>query len=758
MGGRWILFLAALLVLPQNAAAWSQIGGSEDRAGTALLPPGPLDVLNGFRFTEGDEYLEMWRDVGLAETPLGLFGMVVTSQAVQGNCTMIRVSPREGLVERGVTVDVCDNDRSVVAYDPTRELILLCGLSAAEAPVLWAIEARTGLVRWTVRPTRDLGVIAMGGTDARDIWLCSGAAVDSATATAIVPFYSRTAGPPLRNRVVNVDLDTGKVRWSTHVPTSVFLPEDPAGAVEQYYYRPYTATVTDAGIALGGILGLQLTNSGYRLGERQVVDPVAQDAFQWAVAWLDKDGEVKGGKLAEDNAQSLADRAQSNSNVFAGSVWAAAQGDEAVTALGDSLLLINPSLNQLIRSVSLNVEEDVSNNDWWPATKWWGQSILVPLRQSVSMYDASNLEKRWTWSDGDWRIADTFIAAPGDAYVLAARNLTAGKEEARVVRLDLATGELRQEIPLPVRPRFQSGNIRQVEQSVEGTRWNARLQPLEDGTVLVWDDLGNAVLLGAASTDRVPDVTLPDAYPGLADAVTIKFTTSSQEPVRKYLVHWGEGPVEEITPERHEASHRYSNPGTKTLRVTALYEDNTTGTRERLVYPGEDAPTQSSALVRAFTGEGRDTTWGIIGILMAAASGAYALLRRRRLHQKLGKELAELRQIRAMSKADLSKALEALADFTVRLEHDVAKGRIEKGPHDVVVGKITSLRSDLHGMLVDHFAPRVTPRYKRLLETALADGIMNDAETKALLNGLKQEGGLSTKERGDLAKLIQNLA
>ena len=46
--------------------------------------------------------------------------------------------------------------------------------------------------------------------------------------------------------------------------------------------------------------------------------------------------------------------------------------------------------------------------------------------------------------------------------------------------IDLATGEFRQEIPLPVRPSFKSGNIAQVEQSpVERTRWNARLQPLE---------------------------------------------------------------------------------------------------------------------------------------------------------------------------------------------------------------------------------------------------------------------------------------
>lgn len=745
-------FVLAALLLTPGAAAWTQLGGSAYRDGTAILPPGPLDVLASYRFLGEDEALGTGFAASLIPTPHGILGVLNNFGMAPGTCTSFSVQdPRTGGLVRQKDRP-CVGQETLAAYDPVLDVVLSCMWNYPSAVLLEARDAQTGEVRWAIRGTSDLNIAPTPSTsnfnfnpdDDEDIWHCRGLAVDFATREVFAPFHAGV-NPP-RNRLAVIELDTGKVRWAMEIPASVFTtgfapPSEPPADLDNGGDAGFTAevvTLTDVGLLVVG---------DFRPGSEE------------GLVWLDRGGNITGATLSEGDARAYVARGSRPEHTPGASEWATASGALGAMAIGDRLLLVNPTARRPIADQRLDTIEPLDLVGLWAPLRWWEQTLLVPLAHSVTAYSSTDLTKTWTWMESlSWSVSDVLVVPPGDAYVLAAEGF--GRDRpAAVFRLDLRTGTVVQRLPLPVKAAVFDQGI-----EVDGTRtglletanqkWYARLLPLpDDQGILVWDGPGNGVLLGTADPALLPTLEVGNGFPGPGERVTLTTRVVGGVLAGSVLVHWGEGPIESVPPDV-PVSHQYSTPGIRNVRATAVYPDGRTATAEVLIEVGGTGPQDLTFMQTAFAPENQDATWGVIGLVLVVVGSLVTVGRTYRRRTVLERELKRLHQIQLRSTEDLVGAIRAVDAYRNDLQDAFTKGRFDDAQFSVLEIRVQRLARAFRHRLMSPFEARMSPGFHRLLETCLEDGVLTTAEAKRLLEGLKHEKRVSDGEKLEIARLL----
>jgi hypothetical protein len=727
---------------------WTQFGGGPEHAGIGLLPDTPLDVLRSQRVLGSSERLGAGSFALLpwAETLRGLLA-VVNDQ--QGRCVLVRVS---ALGEHGVErtpLNAC-NWGHLVAYDSVSDSALICATGGYGDGILQMRDATNGNLRWAVKPSDlDALLLTLASTSSPPIasYACESAALDPEGGEVVVAVEGDSAaGYPVRTWVASVGSSSGDVSWHTLIPTSAFFGVPPLDLeLPGQDFSPSSVTLTSTGILVTGYLVCACVSAdGYVFSE------------EGAAAWLTRTGgiRVSGGTSAQHDVRRDAQEPSDLAGSYRGSDSASASGALGAFALGDRVLLVNPTAQRPIKEQPIDaVEGSITSFPDVAGPAWWSDSLVVPLSTSVTVYDSNDLSRRWSWTEGpEWYVSRVLVAPPGDLYVLLGRpamfgDLTGFKPvpgsptDARLVRLDLASGEVRERLALPMEAHFGDH------------KWPASLLPLADGRLLVADRDGNIAVLGQAPPSMAPRAALSDAYPAPGRTVTLRLQPGEAGPPEQYLVSWGEGPPDEVSP-GNAVSHRYQKADIYRLRVTSVYADGRTATTEEFVHVGGTPPVELNALQQAFAPDNQNLTFGALGLALTGIAALVAVLVRRRKKTRLGAELRALERIRERSGTDALGAVHQLEAFRQRVLLDVAEGRLDDAQFSVLELRVARLLQALRLRLLGPFAGRVSDEYRHLLEAALEDGQVTAQEAAQLRLGLARERGLTKPERERLAGLI----
>jgi hypothetical protein len=736
----------AVLIASPTALAWDQLRGGPERGGVATVPGAPLDVVASFATIADDvratQHLHAWYGQGFVATPGGWLAEH-HDPTVHGNCTLVRVTdPLRGAFE-STPLPPC-NFGGFDAYDARDGLLLLCAEGTNDAPVLLALDARTLEVRWDVRPGRDLGATAPSLGEALFAigfdfnWYCSGSAIDLEGGEVVVPF---TEGAGFHNRVASIELATGRVRWWTEVPASLVyaghgagVPSPPATVEGSGFgFGPQVATLTTSGVLVTGVL---------------FCAQCASDLVQRGIAWLTREGAFVGGVAASPTEE--------GDLVPGGSQWAASAGSLGAVAMGRRLLLIDPQSAQPVLRAPLDTLEPLNtecaasgnvapesagscSRAEWVAPVWWQKTILVPVVHSVTAFSDVDLSKRWAWTEGlDWFVHDILVSNAGSASVLLSRG-GENDTQAEVVQLSMQTGDVLQKLPLPdPRPGLNG--------------WAGRLQPLPGEGLLVVRADGHLYALGPAPADRVPALRLSGAFPRPGEAVSLQVEPGGGGSLTRVLVGWGEGPIEELAPGQL-AQHTYGAPGPREVVVTAVYADGRTGTATALVHVGGTPPQELTLLQQAFAPDNQNLTFGLVGIALAAGGGLVALERRHRRRGRMGRELARLEELRALGEARPAQALRELGAYRAGLHAALGEGNLDEAQYGALETRAARLAAPLRRRVLAAWEGRASPRFLRLLDAALEDGVLSAAEAGALREAMRGER-LSARQREELAGLL----
>jgi hypothetical protein len=739
MRGRALVAGLALLLLPGAAAQvasldWGQFAGGPGHPGVALLPGAPLDIQRAtLLLGPASQFVKVATPV-LLETPDGLVGLA-SNRSSPGECSLVAL--RGARFDDVARAPLADCHFGILqAYDAGNDALLVCSEEAPAGPVFQSRDRATGELRWAIRPDPDLGDAGAG------TWACFGAAVDGPRGEAGVAFVKFDLGRPADHRIARINLASGRLVWVTVVPSYAFQVgavvnvagvRDPGAA--RAMFLPLGVTLTDTGTV---VTGLQRCETG-------CVELATGVNFQFvhgAAAWIRDDGTVMGGMAAlmEPRAlnedQGLQGRSRSISNA------ATAKGAVAAFTIGNRVLRVNPTEQQPIADQPMASVESSLDYTGLTTPHWWQDVLVVPLSHSITAFDAATLAPRWSWTEGpEWDVSEHLIAPPGDLYVLEARAAEHGKADSRLVRLDLASGEVRQSLPLPVSGEFLDG------------RWVAEFLPLRDGRVAVADASGDLLLLGPALPGLAPAVRVSNTYPAPDETVRLTAASGPGAAAERFAISWGEGPIEDLAPGA-AALHRYTGADVRTLRVTAFYPGGRTGTAEVVMRVGGTAPQELNLLQAAFAPDNQNLTFGALGLAATGIGVSLAGLSRKRRKTRLGQELRRLEEIRELGGRDALAAVRALEEFRGRVLREVAEGLLDDAQFSVLELRVSRLLQALRLRVLGPFAGRVSEEYGNTLEAALEDGRITPDEAAELRRSLAKERGLTATDRARLTELI----
>lgn len=701
------LVLAGLAVAQPGGQPWAQLAGGPGHANVATLGAQPLDVLAAYDLLRSGERLNAEEGQALVDTPHGLIGIVTAGDPA--SCMPLWITDvAQGASRRGDAFPCARNAvlNAVVAYDPTSDAVLACTDGAYDAPMLRALDGATRAALWTLSPEE--GGALPGAVGVARNWFCDGVAIDEERRVVVVPFSSIDM-----HVIAGVDVDTGRVVWSTVVSPEAFARQPsvlvPAPLVG---FLPIIPTLTEDGIVVIANLG----------------------GAEAAVAWLDFDGRVRG-------AYRSAGEPGSPRSAFLSS-WAAADGAAAFAILGERVVRVEPAGRGVMEGPAVVQPDETTPFSFtlYAGTAVAGDTVLLPLGSRVLVVDAREIaEEVGNWRERpDWWVQAVLATEGRDAYVLStSRSLT--EPAGSLFRFHMRGGQTVQELPLG--PLTHQRN-------------EARLLPIAAPARLLAHDFdGRFVLLGPAASELVPSLDVGEQRPAVGDAVELSLEARGDEPVR-WLIAWDDGSgVAEYAP-GEPIAHTYAEAGPRTVRATAVYADGRTATAEVALDVGGLRPQELNALQRAFAPERQDVTFGVLGIVIALAGGVITLARRQRHSSRLDHELALLRDIRAQGSDDPWRAMRALARYRARIEGELARGALNDAQYASLTLRASELLTALRARALAPLAHRVGPTLRLRLEAALADGVMSASEAAALRALLADDPVASARDREEIGRLL----
>ncbi|MDX1611034.1 MAG: PKD domain-containing protein, partial [Candidatus Thermoplasmatota archaeon] len=689
-----------------TTTAWRQLGGPE-HASVASGLTGPLDVLANGTMAAGSEQLEAENSLSAVPTLHGL--STVVYNASSGRCHMVTLHTRT--LERNLVgpelACAAPNDFPVGvtahAYDPRTDTLLACTPSRGASPVLWGLDAATGEPRWGISP-EELGLqeapiqdqVPRGPFGLGDVpWHCPALSMDETEGFGIVPLTARGG----RSHVLAFELGDGEPRWMRAIgegsASGGALPVAGGQApVSPDGFMPYGIALTETGIVVIGWPGAVNSHSTW--------------------VWMDRNGAIMGSRTTPTGS-TITDMQDYPACSFAPQAYTlgvAGSGPLAAGTQATDLVIVDPrSANPTVHPL---VPERTAGLERRAAPAWWGDHLVVGLWDVLADYDSDTGEIRWTLPNpSGWGIGSLVIVPPNDLYAVAAKATTG---ERALFRVDLLSGVLEQQLPLPGTPP----GGRSTGCGSDAELWDARVLVLQDGHLVVAARDGELLLLGPAPETRRPGLAVPDAYPAPGQALMVQ-PRAPDGVDAPLVVSWGDGAITEVSP-GDAPTHSYADPGTYTIRATAVYPDNTTATSQATVHVGGTPPRDLNAIQTAFAKENQDLTFGVLGIAVAVAGGLIAVGRRRRSRGILQRELDAVDRAVALAGEEPAQQEAVLQERRAHAKGLLVDGRLEDAQYVVLERHIDEHAQGLRVGLIEEELAFLPVGMARALQSMLSDG------------------------------------
>lgn len=516
------LAAVALIAAGGAAGAWDQFQGDAARRAEAVAPTGAWDVREVFRLFDAPATGGGLTSPAFVAWSGGVAGVVRTGD---GGCALVTWTP--GAAPRQQLLPDCQEPRfqGILAGRA-----LVCTWGPADQAGLQAHDLQTGERAWRVS-VEELGAIAI----AADItWGCNGSAVDGAGGRVLAAFGASRDNVHARQHLVASIGSDGSVHWTS------MATDDQSGEPLGLLLLPRSVTRSESGVAVVGT-----ANCGGLEGcTALATTPVS------AVAYFDLSGQYLG----------VAWSARGD-----GERYAVAAGARTAVRLGNEVVIADPLAPGSATRLRIDGFQQPLVGAWQEAGPLALEGrVLFPLREQLVAVTMTPPARDWTWVGLADHTVHGGFAAGGGALAVAAWN----SDDARLVRLDGATGRVTQvlDLPLPggslVAPEWRDGAADQV-----GLSWI----PLGTAGVLAVSPDGTAARIGAASATTA--TAAPDTFfPQVTQAVTVRLDAPGA------TIAWGDGAVT-LAGSQTEATHAFASAGRQETRVTFPQADGTTQTR-----------------------------------------------------------------------------------------------------------------------------------------------------------------------------------
>ncbi|HET6404124.1 MAG TPA: hypothetical protein VFH78_05715 [Candidatus Thermoplasmatota archaeon] len=685
-----LALLAPLALAQSGAGAWTQPGGSPSRGGFVDGHAWPLDVVASTGLLRESEEFAVVGGLPLVDAGGALFGV-----ATAGN------GPALDILGALAPVGACALVRWTPGAEPSRASLPCAG----DARVAGVAPAAGVVLVCSSGGAGDPIVQAWDARGAALRWSASPAPplADGTTrgwwcdAASVEDDRGRVVvafGSDDRNEVAALRLSDGSVLWRRVLPP----PDLPSFAV-----GPDASTVP---LGFGAQTITRLEGGYVVLGYTE---------------------SRSGAIVIDDEGNVLRSVPEVTSPAPAGaqaSPWAAARGPRAAFVLGGDIILADTSGNVQRRPLA-DVQAEPQ-----AAPAWWSSTLLVPRERTMQRYDTGSLEPLWerAWSAPDGgSILDLVLVTPGSAAVLWRE---AGAGAAHLSRLELSSAAELQRIPLGEE------------------RTGGRIVPRADGSMLVTFGAGRVYTLGATPLPR-PTVALSNAYPAVEEAVTLRVDAPG---AARVLVAWGDGAVDEVT--SGEATHQYQAERPRAISVTAVMPDGRTATTEVLARVGAPPPATLTAIQRAFAPERQELTFFVLGLALTGGGALFAAALRRRRHARLAQEEQRLRVVMDASLLTPTQGLAALEAHRAHLRDQHTRRRLDDAQYAMLDHRAVRAMKSARYRLLGASLNKLSPHFRRVLDTALEDGQVTSGEMAALVAAVEEEPALSADERERVRSLL----
>ncbi len=736
MDRAWVVSLLLVLVVTPAGAEWTQLRAEGERTGAAGLAATPWDVIGQGQLPAPEYPWAFTTSPGLVAVGEAHMG-VLWSVADRVSCILVTVeipAASRWNVEQQ-TLEHCRNGH-LIGYHAPDNLLILCSEGPAEAPILQARNASTGQLVWSASPG------SFPGIHTAESWTCRGGALDEDGPSVVVAYAGWSNGRPTEAVAARHLVTTGGPRDIVALPAKQFMANQlglaaaEPGLVEDTFpaevvgtFHPLAVTLVQGGFVVTG----HYCNSTCTDPETPDSNPVVEGALVAAAAWVGPDGTLAGTALAQPLEPAGVRSA-------AGSRWSASAFGESHLLMGANVLTIDPASAEPIRQSPSPMRENTAGQVTLAAPLAVDNLLILPGYRRVAAMDL-NGDAAWTrpWGLDQQGVAveDILVTAAGRLWVLA--SYPAGDTRALMAsQLDAQTGREIQRLPLHAYGGIQANPTRM-----------AKWVPLNETALLAVDDVGSVSFV--AATLQPQHLQVSQRYPQPGDEVHA--TVPGMANATRLLVNWGDGSLQEFAP-ASRIGHRYEDAGARQIVLTRVLADGTTQTHTTLVDVGGTPPPRLSFIQEAFAPENQDMTWGVIGIAIALGGTALAVVRNQRRRSTLGRHLRALEAIRAGNQDSPLAGMDDLDAYERTMEQHLSSGRLDDAQFHALELRATRLQRAFRRSFLAPFHGRLDPRFERLVEAALEDGVVSDSEHALLLDAIAQQKDLGDEDRQKLARLV----
>lgn len=266
---------------------------------------------------------------------------------------------------------------------------------------------------------------------------------------------------------------------------------------------------------------------------------------------------------------------------------------------------------------------------------------------------------------------------------------------------------------------------------------------------------GSLTVLGQSAASPSPTVGLSNRYPDPGETVRADLSGSrsgANGPVVAYRAVWGDGTETNWTGEP-VLTHRYEAVGDHIARFQVRTENGETGSEFVLFHVGSPAPT---FLERAFAAERQDTTWGVIGLLVAATGTTVGVARLKTRRTRLKQELAAIEDAFALARGRPSDVEAALAERRAHARGLLVDGRLDEAQVQLLEHRIDELAREARLSALDERFDHLPMGMVRRLEAMLEDGHVSRWERDHFYRALEEETLLTEEQKAQVKRLIES--
>ncbi len=352
-----------------------------------------------------------------------------------------------------------------------------------------------------------------------------------------------------------------------------------------------------------------------------------------------------------------------------------------------------------------------------------------------------------THDDGRWGSFQPLLAG-GTIYILAAERLTAFDASSLNQGWD---------------HRFGPATLVD-ENSPDPLPWRRYMHPstaLGDGLLALAHGDAQLTVFGRTALSIQPILDVSHRWPAPGEEVTVDLGSTDPGPgggTLEYLAEWGDGTVTDWQASP-ALSHTYTSPGDHIARFHVREAtDSDTPPRRSVGLATFDvggSPPQDESLVQtAFAPENQDTTWGVIGVLIAVIGGLIAVARRRAKRSRLQREMKAIEHLaeQAANPAELEAAVQERRAHVRGLAVD---GKLDEGQSSVLERRLDEVQRASRMGEIEPLLDQLPHGLVRHLREALADGQVTAFERDSLLSLVEQDGLVPERVKQGVRKRIE---